>query len=384
MRAQGWHTPILIFCGDNHSVLDICALHPFVLTSTSASLLNLFFETMGEYSGSGAPTAAAHSEEHDHTTSPERAVERSNTKIGSVVGEEVEDVKDKIKTKEKGNKDDAKAEGQPVMNPTSLPHVSKTSKPSLLDRQDTEPLQADAIEARAPVPEHRASHQVAAHEEEGLSDETPLVRKKNVSKASSAKPDMPTGPHALIPTISHEKNVEKVDSMDVDMQRVHPSPGCCVASMKPNSRVGRLCTVSIQSRDSDNKLISTGGAQFVVEVNGPVMLEGVVDDHGDGNYTASFFPTRPGSYVVFVKIDGCNIQNSPLRLGSFCSSSCYLHGPPHAFAYFYCNFFLKMWMLQLPPRDTQQPPAVAVRRSSMIWLRLPRSVRRAARQISST
>jgi hypothetical protein len=416
MRGKGWLAPILIFCGENHTVLDICAQHPNVFTSTSASLLNLFFETMTEYADGNVavPAVGVAAEDEvsdDPPASPKKLAGKSNTKVSSNLGSEtVQKAKEKPQEKEKKEKETesekkkVQEKKKPVLEhqATELlepdtgakPKASSSSSTSAKKKQDDESSE-DTQDMEKPLERKAKPGKVAAaatvqkaedvkksssaegeakkkeesepntspppapgklvlaftQEDESLAADahhkspvkTAPAAKKAAAPAPAPAKQQTKGKGMLIVAEDedgdHNSEEEKIkaitttkadvnDAMDVDVATAataSASPGNCVASMKPRSRVGQLCTVSIQTRDEDDKVVSTGGHAFTVDVKGPVMLDGFVDDHGDGNYTASFFPTRPGSYVVFVKLDDCNIRNSPLRLGTQRASHSVLH-----------------------------------------------------------
>jgi len=46
MRSNGWNTPILIYCGEKVNVQDIQSSYSNILTSTSDTLLNFYFDSM--------------------------------------------------------------------------------------------------------------------------------------------------------------------------------------------------------------------------------------------------------------------------------------------------------------------------------------------------
>jgi hypothetical protein len=384
MRNDGWLSPILIFCGEKQTVLDICSSHPNVFTSTSASLLNLYFETMAELSAEEAARAPVPAPSEDdsieeHPKSPKHFSGKNNTKLGSDLAQEVakeqsppsatapqrptldhqstEPLEPLVREEEKKKKSEAKpaaTTSEPAAKQVSLMKKpeSRNEEEKAASLVDDESEDLDGLFAKkkkadsapppkksgsatknsvpepvAEPPQHAPAKLVLAFTQE---DETMQIEPpKPITPPAKPKPG-----RLIVADDDDEEASEEVakapkkksdaivddDAMDVDKPAalsVEASPGNCVASMKPRSVVGQLCTVVIQPRDEDDKPIGMSGLSFVVEVRGPLTLEGYVQDHGDGSYTATFFPTRPGNYVVFVRLDDCNIRNSPLRLGLF-------------------------------------------------------------------
>eukprot|EP01119_Soliformovum_irregulare_P015542 TRINITY_DN437_c0_g1_i1.p1 TRINITY_DN437_c0_g1~~TRINITY_DN437_c0_g1_i1.p1 ORF type:complete len:1056 (-),score=389.88 TRINITY_DN437_c0_g1_i1:223-3369(-) len=73
---------------------------------------------------------------------------------------------------------------------------------------------------------------------------------------------------------------------------------------------------TIQARDSDGKPVTSGGAPFVVKVEGPnnSSVESPVTDNGDGTYGFTYTPNALGPHVVTVQLEDKNVAQSPYNV----------------------------------------------------------------------
>ncbi|CAK8578473.1 unnamed protein product [Lathyrus sativus] len=82
---------------------------------------------------------------------------------------------------------------------------------------------------------------------------------------------------------------------------------------------GTACAASsfgVVTKDSDERKVSTGGAQIKVKVTpglgvGGSDQEGIVKDMGDGTYTVTYVVPKRGNYMVNVECNGKPIMGSP-------------------------------------------------------------------------
>ena len=58
--------------------------------------------------------------------------------------------------------------------------------------------------------------------------------------------------------------------------------------------------IASQAKDELNNRRLCGGDTFNVRLEGPASVEGSVEDHGDGTYTASYTACRAGPYTLSV------------------------------------------------------------------------------------
>jgi len=79
---------------------------------------------------------------------------------------------------------------------------------------------------------------------------------------------------------------------------------------------------TLQARDRKGEPMTTGGARFEVEVkldelgSDPIDCV-VVKDNGDGTYTASYHIDEPGTYKIYVKLNGRTVKGTPFKQQAF-------------------------------------------------------------------
>ena len=61
---------------------------------------------------------------------------------------------------------------------------------------------------------------------------------------------------------------------------------------------------------------AVGPGNLDVQVEGPSKGDVAcnVEDNGDGTYTCTYKPTRPGTYIVKVRFDGIDVPKSPCKV----------------------------------------------------------------------
>ena len=62
----------------------------------------------------------------------------------------------------------------------------------------------------------------------------------------------------------------------------------------------RVSQYMLQAKDELNNRRLCGGDTFVVRLEGPSAVDGSVEDHGDGTYTATYQASVAGAYTLSV------------------------------------------------------------------------------------
>jgi hypothetical protein len=83
------------------------------------------------------------------------------------------------------------------------------------------------------------------------------------------------------------------------------------AAAVPTGSSGRPRVVTIQGNDSAGRPVSRGGPTVTVQIVGTNPGTAVVTDLGDGRWTASDTPIRPGFDTLLITMDGVPIGGSP-------------------------------------------------------------------------
>ena len=63
---------------------------------------------------------------------------------------------------------------------------------------------------------------------------------------------------------------------------------------------GTAPSTAVQAKDELNNRRLCGGDTFDIRLEGPASVDGSVEDHGDGTYTASYRACRAGPYTLSV------------------------------------------------------------------------------------
>jgi len=71
---------------------------------------------------------------------------------------------------------------------------------------------------------------------------------------------------------------------------------------------------TIQTRDKNNENRNFGGDLFQVSSEGPAAIDFNSHDNSDGTYSCSFLPPQHGSYSIYAKFNGKQIQATPFKL----------------------------------------------------------------------
>ena len=98
-----------------------------------------------------------------------------------------------------------------------------------------------------------------------------------------------------------------------------PADAAHTTANVPNGEAGMPTVVTIQARDANDNLRTTGGDTVTVSVTGGNTGSGttaaavavMVTDHGDGSYTTQYTPVAAGTDSIAIQLNGSPIQGSP-------------------------------------------------------------------------
>lgn len=90
-----------------------------------------------------------------------------------------------------------------------------------------------------------------------------------------------------------------------------PASASTSTATVPAGKVGSSTAITIQARDVNNNLLTTGGAAFSVMVSGANSATPAVSDNTNGTYSSSYTPTTSGTDNITVKLSSVSISGRP-------------------------------------------------------------------------
>jgi len=130
---------------------------------------------------------------------------------------------------------------------------------------------------------------------------------------------LPGSPFALevVPGVAHPLSTRipaELLPLRGALEKVEPGSDSAAAQTGKAPRSRCCCTLVLGSRDKMGNLCQVGGADISCGCMAGSHLEWSFEDCRDGQYIFKWWSAVPGSFTVFVKIDGLHVLGSPAML----------------------------------------------------------------------
>ena len=103
---------------------------------------------------------------------------------------------------------------------------------------------------------------------------------------------------------------EEQNDLLVGLEQAQPSFQISGSGTSGFQTAGMAAQFTITVHDTSGARATTGGMDFIVQLNGPTSVRGSVLDQLDGSYTAHYTVTRAGDYELIVN----NVQQGGLTV----------------------------------------------------------------------
>eukprot|EP00731_Ephydatia_muelleri_P006949 Em0003g1197a len=123
-------------------------------------------------------------------------------------------------------------------------------------------------------------------------------------------PNTHNGVSAVVPTDDLIKALSKFGNI-LDLSA--PSPSSSTWTSTSVAKVKTDFLVKVESKTSKGTVCPHGGLQMKAEMRSKTgaVVQGDVEDHGDGTYTTTLIPLTAGSHQLLITLDGQHVMNSP-------------------------------------------------------------------------
>jgi len=284
LRSQGWtSTPVLIYCSEKADTLDIVRTHPDVITGTSQTILHLYFASMRE-----------RSHQHCVLSSTEPSDVPEDTKETEMSSEDQTLQSSTLKHQKSTTYSDTDNKRTTSLCQT-LPKTKDNEK-----RRETQ-QETQQTQTQMQTETHRTNQSNNNNNNNNNNKEKSYISKKSSHNGKEVK-------EPLQQTVRNKSDMARIEKVSVEYTTIEGSL---------NPTVGTLQTFTIRTRDCNNRPLASGQANVHVELkekSGRSFIEGFVVDNEDGTYTVSYFPTRVGSYLLSVTVNGTELKGFPVAV----------------------------------------------------------------------